>query len=186
MIMDYTLLINELNKASSFDLYRLFVAIDKELRNPKRINLIKHRLVLGMELSYFNFVQNRLLKAKLLELRNTHALVFDYNTNKKLLIPFPVINLDNVNTEIYKSNDSEPLSANTLKVGDCVGFNHNGQIITGFIKRINFKTVTIHTTNNKKWRVSYSLLKIFDNAATIDSTTYLKHTSSPHLSNLTD
>ena len=93
--MDYTLLINELNKASAFDLYRLFVAIDKELRNPIRINLIKQQLIIGMELTYFNFVKNRLLKAKLLELRKTHALVFEYEGNKKLVIPLAVINLDN-------------------------------------------------------------------------------------------
>lgn len=39
--MDYTYLINELNKASAFDLYRLYAAIGKELRNPNRINVIK-------------------------------------------------------------------------------------------------------------------------------------------------
>ncbi|MBC8301759.1 MAG: hypothetical protein H8E55_39110 [Pelagibacterales bacterium] len=157
--MDYTLLINELNKASAFDLYRLFVAIDKELRNPIRINLIKQQLVIGMELTYFNFVKNRLLKAKLLELRKTHALVFEYEGNKKLVIPFAVINLDNTNTEIYKSNDSETLSANTLKVGDPVSFHKNGEIIIGIIKRINYKTVSIETRNHGKWRVGYPLLK---------------------------
>ena len=149
--MDYTLLINELNKASAFDLYRLFVAIDKELRNPIRINLIKQQLVIGMELTYFNFVKNRLLKAKLLELRKTHALVFEYEGNKKLVIPFAVINLDNTNTEIYKSNDSETLSANTLKVGDPVSFHKSGEIIIGIIKRINYKTVSIETRNHGKW-----------------------------------
>ena len=63
--MDYTLLINELNKASTFDLYRLYAAIDKELRNPIRIKLIKQKLIIGMELSYFNFVENRLFKGKI-------------------------------------------------------------------------------------------------------------------------
>ena len=157
--MDYTLLINELNKATTFDLYRLFVAIDKELRNPIRIKLIKQKLIIGMELSYFNFVQNRLLKAKLLEVRKTHALVFEYEGNKKFLIPFAVINLDNINTEIYKSNDSDSLSANTLKVGDFVSFYKNGEFIIGLVTRLNFKTVSIETEDHGKWRVSYSCLK---------------------------
>ena len=32
-------------------------SVYKELRNPIRINLIKQRLVIGMELTYFNFVE---------------------------------------------------------------------------------------------------------------------------------
>ena len=59
---------------------------------------------------------------------------------------------------IYKSNDSETLSANTLKVGDPVSFHKNGEIITGIIKRINYKTVSIDTKNHGKWRVSYPLI----------------------------
>ena len=35
--MDYTHLLNELNKATAFDLYRLHVAIGNELENPRRI-----------------------------------------------------------------------------------------------------------------------------------------------------
>lgn len=157
--MNYTLLINELNKASTFDLYRLFAAIEKELRNPIRINLIKQRLIIGMELTYFNFVENRLLKAKLLELRKTHALVFEYEGNKKFIIPFAVINLDNIDTEIYNSYNSETLSSNTLKVGDSVSFHKNGEIIIGNIKRINYKTASVETKNRGIWRVSYTLLK---------------------------
>ena len=159
IIVNYTLLINELNKASTFDLYRLFAAIEKELRNPIRIDLIKQRLIIGMELTYFNFVENRLLKAKLLELRKTHALVFEYEGNKKFIIPFAVINLDNIDTEIYNSDDSETLSSNTLKVGDSVSFHKNGEIIIGNIKRINYKTASVETKNRGIWRVSYTLLK---------------------------
>lgn len=159
IIVNYTLLINELNKASTFDLYRLFAAIEKELRNPIRIDLIKQRLIIGMELTYFNFVENRLLKAKLLELRKTHALVFEYEGNKKFIIPFAVINLDNIDTEIYNSDDSETLSSNTLKVGDSVSFHKNGGIIIGNIKRINYKTASVETKNRGIWRVSYTLLK---------------------------
>ena len=76
-----------------------------------------------------------------------------------MVIPFAVINLDNTNTEIYKSNDSETLSANTLKVGDPVSFHKNGEIIIGIIKRINYKTVSIETRNHGKWRVGCPLLK---------------------------
>ena len=100
--MDYTYLINELNKASAFDLYRLYAAIGKELRNPNRINVIKQALILGMELSYFDFVENRLIKARLLEVKQKNALVLQHESNKQFFIPYSVINLDSIDTEIYK------------------------------------------------------------------------------------
>lgn len=40
--MDYTAIINELNKSTSFDLYRLSIAIRNELENPRRLSVIKH------------------------------------------------------------------------------------------------------------------------------------------------
>ena len=156
--MDYTYLINELNKASAFDLYRLYAAIGKELRNPNRINVIKQALIIGMELSYFDFVENRLIKARLLEVKQKNALVLQLESNKQFFIPYSVINLDSIDTEIYKATASEPFTANTLKVGDSVSFYKNGEIIVGIIKRINYKTVSIETKNHGKWRVGYPLI----------------------------
>ena len=114
--MDYTYLINELNKASAFDLYRLYDAIGKELRNPNRINVIKQALILGMELSYFDFVENRLIKARLLEVKQKNALVLQHESNKQFFIPYSVINLDSIDTEIYKATASARPFASALSV----------------------------------------------------------------------
>ena len=77
-------------------------------------------------------------------------------------IPYCLLNLGNVNTDIH-SNRHEKLSKNNLKIGDCVGFNKDGVQISGMITRLNYKTVSLITANHKRWRVGYSCLyKIID------------------------
>lgn len=161
--MDYTHLLNELNKATSFDLYRLHVAIGNELENPKRILSIKQKLRIGMELSYFDQVENRLITSKLLEMRQKNAVVLDHEKNKRFVIPYYMLNVDGIDVDIYESNNTETLTANMLKVGDCVGFNKDGESIIGIIKRINHKTITLETNSGHQWRVAYSFLyRVYD------------------------
>jgi len=169
--MDYTNLLNELNQASTFDLYRLSVAIDNELENPKRILNIKQKLHIGMELNYFDYVENRLIKAKLLEMRPKKVVVLDHDKNKEFIIPYYMLNVNDTDVEIYRTKNTDSLTANILKVGDCVGFNNkDGESIIGFIKRINHKTVTLKTSTGHQWRVSYSLLyRIHDAEITINA-----------------
>ncbi len=157
--MDYTHLFNELQKASVFDLYRLHVAIGNELENPKRILHLKQKLRIGMELSYFYHVENRLVKAKLLDMNQKKVVVLDHEQNKRFVIPYYMLNIDGTDTEIYESKSTKSLTANTLKVGDRVGFiNKDGDNIAGIIKRINHKTVTLETNSGHQWRVAYSFL----------------------------
>jgi hypothetical protein len=133
--MDYTHLLNALNKASLFDLYRLYAAIGRELNNPHRITAIKQKLRVGMELSYFDFAENRATGSKILELRQKNAVVLDSERQKKLFVPYYLLNVDGIETSIHETADT--LTANNLKVGDCVGFNSNGQDRMGIIKRLN-------------------------------------------------
>lgn len=154
--MDYTNLLNDLNKASLFDLYRLHAAIGKELNNPQRLSAFKQKLRIGMELSYFNSVENRLVNTRVLELRQKNVLVLDLGQQKQFVIPYYMFNIDDSDTEIHKN--SKILTANNLKVGDCVGFNKNGQSIVGIVERLNTKTVTLVVNSGGRWRVSYSCL----------------------------
>lgn len=156
--MDYTHLLTELNEATTFDLYRLHVAIANELENPKRVASIKQRLRNGIDLSYFNCIENRLIKVKLLEMRQKNVVVLDYEKNNRIVIPYFMLNIDQIDANIYESKSSEPLSSNSVKFGDCVGFNKDGENIVGVVKRINHKTVTIETSMGHQWRVAYSFL----------------------------
>ena len=154
--MDYTELLNQLRHASLFDLYRLSAAIDRQLGNPQQIHAVKQKLRLGMELSYFDRVQNRAIKARLVALRPTQAVIFDLEQNKDFLVPYFMLNVDGVETTIHEKTNT--LTANNVKVGDCVGFNGDGRDFVGIVQRLNHKTATVHTNTGQKWRVSYSCL----------------------------
>lgn len=162
-VMDYTYLVSELNNATTFDLYRLHVAISNELENPRRILNIKQKLRIGMELSYFCHIENRLINAKLFEMRQKNVVVLDHEKNKRFVIPYYMLNVDGIDAQIYESKNTEILTPNTLKVGDCVGFSKEGESIVGIIKRINHKTVTLETNSGHQWRVAYSFLyRVYD------------------------
>jgi len=156
--MNYTHLLNELKQANVFELYRLSVAINKELDNPTRILAIKKRLWIGMELSYFHHVENRSRRAKLLEIKQKNVLLLEHQKNDRLIVPFFMLNIDGTDTEIHETQQNGSLTANNLKAGDCVGFNKDGQTVAGVIKRINPKTVTLVTRDNRRWRVAYAYL----------------------------
>lgn len=66
--------------------------------------------------------------------------------------------MQNVDSKVYPSDNSKKLDKNALAVGDTVGFTIDDQKIIGKIIRLNLKTVTLITNDNRKWRVSYSLL----------------------------
>lgn len=57
---------------------------------------------------------------------------------------------------VYNKHDK--LTKNNLKVGEVVAFNRDGEIITGCIIRLNFKSVTLVTPHHREWRVGYGLL----------------------------
>jgi len=67
--MDYTTILQELNKASLFDLHRLQSAIYQELLNPKRIEQIKAQLKIGQSISYFDPKSNDLIDAVILKFK---------------------------------------------------------------------------------------------------------------------
>ena len=156
--MDYTNLLNQLNKASLFELYRLSVAIENELNNPKHLLAVKQQLTLGMKLSYFDPVENRLIKATLVECKKNKAVVLDHDKNKRYIIPYCMLNIDGADTDIHKNKKTDELTANNLQVGERVGFNNKGEPIVGIIKRLNQKTVTMITKSGHQWRVAYTFL----------------------------
>ena len=163
--VDYTRLLDELNQASLFDLYRLNIAISNELDNPNRQAAVKQKLHLHMELTYFDPTKNRLVKGRLIEMRPKKAVVFDYEQDKRFIMPYYMLNIEGTATDITRQG--EQLTANNLKVGDCVGFNKAGKDIVGIIKSLNQKTVTLITTVNERWRVAYVYLYRVHDAETV-------------------
>jgi tRNA uridine 5-carbamoylmethylation protein Kti12 len=158
--MDYSKILEELNKASSFDLYRLKVAINQKLENPRRLSEIKKCLKPGQKIKYFDETENRLIEAIVLKLMRKRLLVQNTHNQEKWEIPFYFINLDDVNTDIINPL-RKGLDRSQLKVGDMVGFqDKQNNDVNGKIIRLNQKTATIITTTNAKWRVAYELLHL--------------------------
>jgi hypothetical protein len=160
--MNYTDLLNELQQASLFDLYRLSVGIDKMLDQPDRIKAIKRRVQPGMEIRYFDERENRLISATVEETQRTMLVVRNHSDGKFWKIRYCTVNIDGVDTDIHA--DHGKVDRNKLKVGDTVGFyDQQQQEQYGEVIRLNQKTATLHTKFGTKWRVAYNLLfKIVD------------------------
>jgi hypothetical protein len=158
--MDFSKIIEELNKASSFDLYRLKVAINQQLENPSRLSEIKRSLKPGQKISYFDETENRLIEAHVIEIKRTQLLVQNINDQQRWKIPLYFVNLDKVDTDII-GPPRMGLDKSQIKVGDLVGFqDKQNNDVYGKIIRLNQKTATIMTNTNTKWRVAYGFLHI--------------------------
>lgn len=154
--MDYSMILNKLNDASLFELYRLNASIDQQLKDPKRIRLIKNILQKGQLIKYFEASENRLIDAEILELKRTKVLVRNRHDNKLWNIPYYFINIDNSNIDIH--SPKQKMSRNNLKVGDKVCFkDKQGNERFGEVIKLNPKNSRI-LVGNVKWRVSYGLL----------------------------
>jgi hypothetical protein len=157
--MDYSRILNELNGASLFELYRLDVAIRQQLDDPKRLRLVKAGLKTGLLIKYFDANENRLIDAKILELKRTKVLVENSHDGELWNIPYYFINIDDVDTTIPPSSNQK-LSRNNLKVGDKVCFkDKKGRELFGEVIKLNQKTAGV-LVGQVKWRVAYSLLSL--------------------------
>jgi hypothetical protein len=160
--MDYKRLLDEFSKANMFDLFRLSEAILKELDSPDRIDRIKNSIHVGMEVSYFEDRENRLINAKVTEKKIKKVVVYAPEKGHKVTMPYCMLNLGDADVDIPESK-ADNLTANNVKVGDWVGFHHNGEDIIGMIRKINRATVSLTTTSKKRWRVHYEhLFRVHD------------------------
>lgn len=154
--MDYTSILQELNKASLFDLHRLQSAIYQELLNPKRIEQIKARLKVGQTISYFDSTSNDLVDAVILKIQRTRCLVRNIKDQKCWNLPFYYLNLDDVDADIQPAKNTVGIPKSSLKVGAKVGFkNKYNNDVFGEVIRLNPKTATIRIGEHDEWLVSY-------------------------------
>ena len=156
--MNYSTILDELNNASLFELYRLERAIRNSLEDPVRIRNIKDSLKVGQDIEYFDADQNRLVEARIIELKRTRALVENHDDRKLWNIPFYHINLDH--EDIAISGSAGKLDRNSLKVGDTVTFkDRKGNERFGEVIKLNQKTVGV-LVGTVRWKVGYGLLSL--------------------------
>ncbi|MCP4406763.1 MAG: hypothetical protein GY807_03215 [Gammaproteobacteria bacterium] len=166
--MDYSKILEALNEASLFDLYRLQAAINQQLEAPDRLRAVKKHLKPDQTITYFDSGLNRLVEAVVIKVRRTRLLVENKHDGRRWNIPFYFVNLDNVDTDLHSSG--EGITKEQLKVGDRVGFNdRQNQERYGVVTRINPKTATLMVDKNTKWRVAYQFLfPVIDSARSGD------------------
>jgi len=156
--MNYSKILDELNSASLFELYRLEQAIRHSLEDPARIRNIKDSLKIGQDIEYFDADENRLVEASIIELNRTRLLVKNRHDGKLWNIPYYHINLDHANVAI--SNPTGKLDRNSLKVGDKVAFkDRKGNELFGEVTKLNPKTAGV-LVGTARWKVGYSLLSL--------------------------
>ncbi|MEN8108877.1 MAG: hypothetical protein ABFS22_12850 [Pseudomonadota bacterium] len=154
--MDYDLIVSELQKASAFDLYRLHAAIGQLLDDPARLAATKRQLRPGMEVTYFDAQENRLIPVQVLEIRRTRVAIQELQTGKRWTAPLYMINIEGTDTDIApKKNRVDRLS---LKIGDQVGFTgKDDSELFGTVIKLNPKRAKIQTGQGV-WAVPYSML----------------------------
>jgi len=154
--MDFAAVLQALNQASGFELYRLRAAIDRVLADPKWIRAVQSQLRIGQEINFFDARANKLLTAEVLDFRKKEVLVRQLDTDERWLIAYTCINLDGADVRI-REQTPHGLSPQSVAVGDTVGFlDRDQQQRSGKIIRLNEKTVTL-LSNGQKWRVGYGL-----------------------------
>lgn len=155
--MNYTLFLEELAKASLFELYRLNAAIGNQLDDPTRIAAVKRALRVGQTLHWFDTTQNRLVEAKLLRINRTRAEIRNLADGKPWTIPFYLIDMEGQDVAIA-ARKRQALDRNSLRVGDRVGFkDRQGLERFGQVVKLNPKTASVQV-DAMRWRVGYSLL----------------------------
>ncbi|WP_448215228.1 hypothetical protein [Endozoicomonas sp. 2B-B] len=155
--MDYAQLLEALNRASTFDLFRLNAMIDLELESSERIGRIKATLTIGQKLSYFDSNSNSLRDCEVLQLRQKRALVLDFTDGKRWSVPYYMLNLEGADARVNHET-RQGLSRHAIAVGDLLGFkDKRGEEHFGHVLRLNTKSVTLRVAEGR-WRVAYSLL----------------------------
>lgn len=160
--MNYSELVELLNRASAFDLYRLRTAIDSMIDDPRRIIEVKASLRLGQEVTYFEGSTNSVHEGVVESIKKTRVVVRDKLDGKRWSIPLCAINIRDVDVTIQQTH-RHGLTKNELAIGDRVGFiDKSGIERSGEVVRLNQKTVTVESETGG-WRVAYQLLhKVID------------------------
>jgi hypothetical protein len=155
--IDFSSLINQLNRASGFELHRLQCAIHHLLEEPHWTHSIRQQLSLGQTIDYFDPKANTLKKASIIEFKSKKVVIRNASDSEIWAIPYLWINVEGRDVRIRESN-IKGLSRNEIALGDYVGFRDKAnKERSGKIIRLNPKTASL-IVGDQEWKVSYSLL----------------------------
>ena len=168
-------LLKLLERASLFELYRLRVVLDGKLENPDRIYAARQLFKEGDTIEYFQADMNVFVLAVVKKKHPKQVSVVNCHNQQVWRIPYYMIKLDHrdIVLERYQSKE-KGLTKDSISVGDLVGLNHDGQQIVGRVERLNHKTVSVITSDQRRWRVSYKLLHAIIESTVVEETQNIK------------
>ena len=165
---ELAVLVRNLPQAESLDLYRLEYVIRSLYSEPRRALATRIHLRPGMMVRFFGRNTGAFHSGRIVAM-NDHGMTIDdpalnlRHTN----VPYAAIDLKTPaqpEVEVISSPPPRPTTKTPthadFKLGDRVVFNdRNNMPVTGTVRRINKKTVTVVPDNNDgQWRVSAALL----------------------------
>ncbi|PAJ71907.1 hypothetical protein CJF42_24170 [Pseudoalteromonas sp. NBT06-2] len=171
--MDIQRIFEQLESASDFELFRLNSAIDKVLQDPQRIKKLRQKLTIGMHLDYFCQDRNKPIACVVTEIKRTRASVREIETLKQWSLPFYLLNLDHIETELV-SNNVIGMSKAELSIGSQVGFfnSKQNQEMLGQVMKLNPKRAVV-LVEGVHWTVPYEALFPIIESETVSSQTVL-------------
>lgn len=160
--MDFSEVMQLLKNASPYDLFRIKSSINNEIEKPEHIKAIRQRFAIGDQLTYFDEQSNSLVSAVVMDKMVKNVRVRNLHDQKIWILPYYMLNIEKKESDIHINHKEKP-TKNNFKIGDCVGFNNDGKQCIGTITKLNHKTASLITSDNKRWRVGYGILfKVLD------------------------
>jgi hypothetical protein len=156
---DYSEILERLEQATPFDLYRLHSALGRMLDDPAKIAQAKRLVKVGDEVEYFDPQENRCVRARVLRCNRTRAVVRDADDGQVWTVTYCAINIEGVSTTI-RERRATGLGRNEVSVGDAVGFlDRDHREHYGTIVKLNPKTASVYCEDEEtRWRVGYRCL----------------------------
>ena len=154
-------LLESLNQASLFEIFRLKSMLNKILDNPEKLAEIRRVLYLQQKITYFDLALNKEVEATILEIRRTTVTVLNHEDGKRWNLPMYMLNVTGIQTEI--KNPKNKVDRLTLKVGESVGFfcRRENVELYGVVVKLNPKTASIQVSDTQygqTWHVYYASL----------------------------
>lgn len=148
-----------LESKSIFDLWCIYCLADNLMHDDAKNRAVKRQLKIGDNLTYFDKSENRLVEAVILEIRKNRVLVKNNHDYKTWLLPFHMINLDNI-ANITENLKSVGISKANLKINDHVGWNSRrmDRELFGTVVKLNPKKAVILLADGQVWNVPYDML----------------------------
>ena len=156
-------IIAELQKLSSYELYRILTWINNKLDNPQAIYKTINNLSVGDQAQWFNSKINTEQTGLIISKGRTNVTVKGID-NISWNVPYYALNLDRLSTALSSQYNTK-LTKNDFSVGEAVEFICEGIYYSGKITKLNPKTASVKLQEQpaSTWRVSYCFLtKLID------------------------